>query len=107
AYLLRNEGGNARHWIEIKTIGRESNRDGIGARVEVRTGAERQIDEVRSGGSYLSQNDLRLHFGLGSHVMVDEVTLRWPSGRVDRLRKVPANRLIIVEEGKGLVRAQP
>src|SRR5438876_658876 len=106
AYLLRNEGGNARHWIEIKTIGRESDRDGIGARVEVRTGAERQIDEARSGGSYLSQNDLKLHFGLGSHATVDEITLRWPSGRVDRLRRVPSNRIIIVEEGKGLVRSQ-
>jgi hypothetical protein len=101
ALLLRNDGGNGNHWIEIKTAGRQSNRDGIGTRVEVRAGAKRQIDEVRSGGSYISQNDLRLHFGLGSHVMVDEITLLWPSGRVDRLENVPADRILTVEEGKG------
>ena len=99
--LLRNEGGNGNHWIGINTVGRQSNRDGIGTRVEVTVGAQRQIDEVRSGGSYISQNDLRLHFGLGSHVMADEITLRWPSGHVDRLEKVPADRIITVEEGQG------
>lgn len=105
-FLLRNEGGNRSHWIEIKTLGRESNRDGIGSRVEVRTGPQKQIDEVRSGGSYLSQNDFRLHFGLGDHTVVDEITVRWTSGQVDRIRRVTANRLIVVEEGKGLVRVE-
>ncbi len=102
AHLLRNVGGNRNHWIEIKTVGTRSNRDGIGTRAEIHAGAQRQIDEVRSGGSYISQNDLRLHFGLGTHTVVDEITLRWPSGQVDRILGVPADRIITVEEGKGL-----
>ena len=101
--LLRNDGGTLNHWIEIRTIGRESNANGIGTRIEVRTGSQKQFDEVRSGGSYVSQNDLRLHFGLGNHVMVDEITVYWPSGRTDQIFDVPANQLLVVEEGKGLV----
>jgi len=60
----------------------------------------RQIDEVRSGGSYLSQSDLRLHFGLGGAARVDRVTVRWPNGTVDRISGIPANRHVILEEGK-------
>jgi hypothetical protein len=89
----------AGHWIGIRTAGVKSNRDGIGARVEVRSGDLRQIDEVRSGGSYLSQNDLRLHFGLGSSSNVDELTVNWPSGRVDHWKNIPADQQIIVREG--------
>lgn len=100
-HLLRNDGGNRLHWIQIRTIGVKSNRDGVGTRVEVRTGTHKQVDEVRSGGSWLSQNDLRLHFGLGNAVRVDELTLRWPSGQVDTLREIPSDQIIIVEEGKG------
>lgn len=103
AYLLRNDGGNRNHWIKIKTIGVKSNRNGIGTRIEVRTGDQRQIDEVRSGGSYISQNDLRIHFGLGDHPAVDEITLRWPSGHVDRLRHVTADRTITVREKTGII----
>jgi len=100
-HLLRNDGGNGRHWTEIRTVGVNSNRDGIGTRVEVRTGAHKQIDEVRSGGSWISQNDLRLHFGLGSALHADEITLRWPGGQVDMLRDIPSDQIIIVKEGKG------
>jgi hypothetical protein len=103
AYLLRNDGGKRNHWIRIKTVGTKSNRNGIGTRIEVRTVAEPQIDEVRSGSSYLSQNDLRVHFGLGDHAMVDEIILRWPSGQVDRLRRVSADRTITIQEGKGMI----
>ncbi|HUY15415.1 MAG TPA: CRTAC1 family protein [Terriglobia bacterium] len=103
AYLLRNKGSNRNHWIKIKTNGVKSNRNGIGTRVEVRTGAKRQIDEVRSGGSYLSQNDLRLHFGLGDHTVADEIILRWPSGQVDHVRRIHADRTITLQEGKGLI----
>jgi hypothetical protein len=71
--------------------------------VEVRAGPLRQVDEVRSGGSYISQNELRLHFGLGEHRQADEIILRWPSGCVDRLRHVPAGRTIVVQEGKGII----
>ena len=65
-----------------------------------------QIDEVRSGGSYISQNDLRVHFGLGKADKVDLLEIRWPSGQVDTLKDVKVNRLIVVEEGKGIVRTQ-
>ncbi len=101
--LLRNESAGRGHWIEIQTVGVKSNRDGIGTRVEVRTGTHVQVDEVRSGGSYLSQNDLRLHFGLGASGRIDQLTLHWPSGQVDRLTSVAANRVIVVKEGRGLV----
>ena len=102
ANLLRNEGGHLQHWIAIRTVGRQSNRDGIGTRIQVRAGGQQQVDEVRSGGSYLSQNDLRVHFGLGNRTLVDEITLHWPSGHVDRLQRVPADRIITVEEGQNL-----
>jgi len=101
ANLLRNDGGNRHHWIEIRTIGVKSNRDGVGTRVEVRTGGHKQVDDVRSGGSWMSQNDMRLHFGLGDALKIDELTLRWPSGQVDILRGIPSDQIIIVKEGKG------
>ena len=106
ATLLRNDGGNRNHWIEIKTVGRESNRDGIGARVELRAGSQRQMEEVTSGGSYMSQSDLRLHFGLGRQTTVDEVAIHWPSGRIDRLEHIPADRIIVIEEGQKSAQAQ-
>lgn len=87
------------HWLDVKTIGVKSNRDGIGALVRVRAGGLRQMDEVRSGGSYLSQSELSLHFGLGSYAKVDEVTISWPSGAVTRLINIPADQKIFVEEG--------
>lgn len=86
------------HWISIKTVGVKSNRDGIGARVQVRAGNLRQLDEVRSGGSYLSQNETSLHFGLGNATKVDELTVTWPSGIVDRWINVPADQKIVVDE---------
>jgi hypothetical protein len=102
--LLRNNGGNRNHWLQIKVIGTRSNRSGIGARVLVKAQDHTQLDEVRSGGSYLSQNDLRLHFGLGSVTKADLVEVRWPSGQVDRLSNVSANQLIWVKEGQGLIK---
>jgi hypothetical protein len=99
--LLVPELHASNHWIGIRTVGSKSNRDGIGAVVQIRSGNISQIDEVRSGGSYLSQNDLRLHFGLGSWAKVDELTVAWPSGRADHWRNIPANQQIVVEEGIG------
>jgi len=98
--LLMPDGAAAGHWLGIRTIGAASNRDGIGARLQVRSGSTVQVDEVRSGGSYLSQNDLRLHFGLGTAAQVDELAVRWPSGRVDRWKAIPANQHIVVREGE-------
>jgi len=101
--LLRNDGGNKNNWITVKTIGTKSNRNGIGAKVKVVSGDLTQLDEVRSGGSYISQSDLRLHFGLEKRTSVDLIQVRWPSGAVDTLTNIPANKLVTVKEGKGLV----
>ena len=98
ARLVRNEGGNARNWLMVKTVGRRSNRDGVGARVKVVAGDLVQIGQVRSGSSYLSINDPRVHFGLGSEERVDWVEVRWPSGIVQRLEGVAANQVLVVEE---------
>jgi hypothetical protein len=87
------------HWISIDTVGVKSNRDGIGARVEVHAGSMRQVDEVRSGGSYLSQNEKYLHFGLGNATKLDQLTITWPSGIVDRWTNIPSDQRIVVEEG--------
>jgi hypothetical protein len=101
--LLRNEGGNANNSVLIKTIGVKSNRDGIGARVKVVSGDLAQIDEVRSGGSYLSQNDLRLHFGLEQRTKIDLIEVRWPSGVIDKITNLSANKIFTIKEGKGVV----
>ncbi|MFN7998233.1 MAG: CRTAC1 family protein [Bryobacteraceae bacterium] len=99
--LLIPEAPASSHWVSIRLIGSKSNRDGIGARIELQSGNLRQIDEVRSGGSYESQSDLRVHFGLGADTRVDRVTIRWPSGTVDTIRGIPADRGIVIEEGTG------
>ncbi len=98
--LLRNDLKGGGHWLELRLTGGRSNRSGIGARVRIGAGGREQFDEVRSGGSYLSQNDLRLHFGLGAAKKVDWIEVRWPSGQLDRLRDIPADRAIEVKEGR-------
>jgi enediyne biosynthesis protein E4 len=98
------------NWIKVRTIGVKSNRSGIGARLICTTHStgetkpHQQIDEVRSGGSYISQNDLRVHFGLGRAEKVDVLEIRWPSGQADTFKDVKANQLIYVKEGAGIVR---
>jgi len=101
--LLKIERQNGNHWIGIKLVGTKSNRSAIGARVRCVAGPLSQIDEVRSGGSYLSQNDLRIHFGLGERKTVDLLEIRWPSGTVDQLHNLAADRFIRVEEGGRIV----
>jgi hypothetical protein len=101
--LLRNDGGNTNNSVLIKTIGVKSNRDGIGARVKIVAGDLSQIDEVRSGDSYLSQSDLRLHFGLGKRTRVDLIEVRWPTGVVDKVSGVGVNRIVTIKEGQGKV----
>ncbi|MDT5294025.1 MAG: enediyne biosynthesis protein, partial [Acidobacteriota bacterium] len=76
---------------------------GIGARVKIVSGDLVQIDEVRSGGSYISQSDLRLHFGLGARTKVDLIEVRWPGGAVDKITGAPVNKILTVREGQGLV----
>jgi hypothetical protein len=110
--LLRCDSSSGNNWIKIKTIGTKSNRSGIGARITCTTNPSgeskphRQIDEVRSGGSYFSQNDLRVHFGLGNATKVDVLEVRWPSGQVDTVKDVAANQVLFVKEGEGVVRAE-
>jgi len=102
--LLKNEGGNQKNWLMFETIGTTSNRDGIGARITVKSGQRSQIREVKSGGSYLSQSDMRVHFGLDTATKADIVEIRWPSGLVETFKDVKANQFLVVTEGKGLKR---
>ena len=108
--LIRSDSSLQNNWIKVRTIGTKSNRTGIGARLRcvVQMPGEakphQQIDEVRSGGSYFSQNDLRVHFGLGGAPKVELLEIRWPSGMVDTLKDVPVNQLVYVKEGEGIVR---
>jgi hypothetical protein len=104
--LLRNDGGNRNGWAMVKCVGTKSNRSGIGARVRVTTGAHVQIAEVMSGSSYYSQNDLRLHFGLGPADRIDLVEIAWPSGEKEAFRDLPINHLFICHETKGIVNRQ-
>ena len=108
--LLRCDSRLNHNWIKVRTIGTKSNRSGIGARLKCvthppdETKPHQQIDEVRSGGSYISQNDLRIHFGLGKAEKVDLLEIHWPSGQVDSMKDVKPNQLVYVKEGEGIVR---
>ena len=96
--VLRNDGGNASQWLGIKLIGTHCNRDAIGARVTVVSEGLTQIREVKSGSGYLSQNDLRLHFGLGAATSVDTLTARWLCGKVQTLQNVETNQILVISE---------
>ncbi|MBA3438341.1 MAG: CRTAC1 family protein [Pyrinomonadaceae bacterium] len=99
--LLRNDGGaKAGHWIKLRLIGTKSNRNAVGAKVSLTAGRLTQVDEVRSGDSYISHSDRRLHFGLGTATTVETVTIRWPSGAVEKLAKLPVDRVVTIIEGK-------
>jgi hypothetical protein len=97
--LLRNSGG-ANHFVNIKLIGTRTNRDAIGARVKVRSGGITQLREVQGGGSYLSQNDLRAHFGLGAASRIDSIEVNWPGGQSQRFQNVKADQFYTLEEGR-------
>jgi enediyne biosynthesis protein E4 len=99
----RNAGGNHNHWIGFELAGTKSNRLALNARIKAIASDLVQVDEVRSGGSYLSQNDLRIHFGLGSHDRVDRVDILWPSGKTETLNNLAADRFYAVKEGEGVV----
>ena len=96
--VLRNDGANASQWLAVKLIGTHCNRDAIGARVTVVSGGLTQMREVKSGSGYLSQNDLRLHFGLGAAMSVDTLTVRWLCGKVQTLQNVGTNQVLVVSE---------
>jgi hypothetical protein len=101
--LLRNDGGNANHWLEILLIGVKSNRDGVGARVKVTAGDLVQYDQRKGGMSYQSAQDPRLHFGLGSRSKIDGIEIIWPSGIVTQLANLKSDQIIAVKEDVGLI----
>jgi hypothetical protein len=101
--LLRNDGGNRGNALLVRLRGAAGNTDGIGARIRLTAGSRTQMRDVKAGSSYLSQNDLRAHFGLGTAARADRIEVRWPSGRTDAVSGVAANQIITIEEGRGIV----
>lgn len=104
--LYRTRLNQHNHWISIRPVGVRSNRSAIGARIRCKVGPMELIDEIRSGGSYYSQNQLRAHFGLGSAQKVDWIEILWPSGRMDRFENVAPNQILYVKEGEGPTEVQ-
>ncbi len=111
--MLRCDSTLTRNWIKIKLVGVKSNRSGIGTRIIVTAKCQPaapkslvQIEELRSGGSYFSQNDMRIHFGLDQATKVDLVELRWLSGQVDQLKDLDVNRLYVIEEGGKILKSE-
>jgi len=101
--LLRNDGGNSNHWLEIFLIGTRSNRDGIGASLKLTSEGITHVEQAKGGMSYMSASDPRIHFGLGKRSKIDSLEITWLSGQVDRLTNVPIDRIIAVKEGAGIV----
>jgi hypothetical protein len=99
--LFRLDSRVAHHWLTLKLIGVVSNRSAIGARVKVTAGAATMVDEVRGGGSYYSQNDLRVNFGLGDASRIDRVEVRWPNGLVETWSGVAIDQIVTLKEGSG------
>jgi enediyne biosynthesis protein E4 len=101
--ILRNRGIPGNHWVSFELSGTQSNRMAIGARLKLLAGGMTQTDEIHSGGSYLSQNDTRIHFGLGSATRIDSLEIHWPSGNVETLTHLEADKFYSVLEGQGIV----
>jgi hypothetical protein len=101
--LLRNDGGNSNHWLQLLLIGTRSNRDAVGARVKVTAGDLVLYEQRKGGMSYQSAQDPRLHFGLGHRSVVDQIEIKWPSGELTKLANLRADQILAIEEGKGLV----
>jgi hypothetical protein len=99
--LLVNQVRSSSHWIAVHTVGTKSNPDGIGARIRVKAGARVLVDEVRSGSSYISNSDMRVHFGLGKAEKVEWVEIRWPRGLTERFSNLPVDQIHTLKEGSG------
>lgn len=100
--LLRNEVGAARNWLAVELEGRKSNRDGIGAVVQLEAGGLRQMRHASAGAAYASQSSGKLYFGLGAESKIDTLTVRWPAGTVDEFRDITARQVVRIVEGQGL-----
>jgi hypothetical protein len=101
--VLKNHGVAGRHWVSFELAGTKSNRLAIGARLKLVAGGMTQTEEIHSGGSYLSQNDLRVHFGLNQATKIDSLEIRWPSGKVETIKDLEADKFYSVLEGQGVV----
>jgi hypothetical protein len=104
--ILRNDGGNAGNWMIFRLRGTTSNRFGLGARIAVTTGRVRQVAEATTASSIFSASDSRVHFGLGSATQAD-VQIRWPGGKIQTLAACPANRILDLDEDRGLNTSRP
>ncbi len=104
--ILQTQGGPRNHWVSFELEGAKGNRLALNARIRATAGDLVQLDQVQSGGSYLSQSDLRIHFGLGGHEKVDKLEVFWPSGKVETLTNVAADRFYILKEGEGILPAR-
>ena len=102
--LLKNVAAHAGNSLLVRAL--TSGRDAIGARITLTSGGHKQIDEVRSGGSFISQSDLRVHFGMGKATAAD-VSVRWPDGKSEDFAGVAAGQIVTIEQGKGITRKQP
>jgi hypothetical protein len=101
--VLHNEGIKGHHWVSFELAGTKSNKLAIGAKLKITAGGITQTEEVRSGGGYLSQHDLRVHFGLGTAAKIDKVEIHWPSGKEETLTNLAADKFYAVLEGSGIV----
>jgi len=104
ACLYRNDGGNRNHWLSVRLVGSKSNRSGLGAVVRLETASGKQWDTMRSGGSYCSQSDLVLTFGLGKDDKLKSMEIEWPSGINQKLSEIPANQFLTISEDKGIIK---
>ncbi|MEO7191571.1 MAG: CRTAC1 family protein [Vicinamibacterales bacterium] len=96
--LLKNQSAATNHWITLRARGTKSNRFGLGTHVEVEAGGKRQVADVNNAASYLSGNDIRIHVGVGAAIVIDRITLRWPSGRAQTLTNIKPNQILTVDE---------
>jgi enediyne biosynthesis protein E4 len=101
--ILKNAGVPGEHWVSFELAGTKSNRMALNARVHIVAKGVSQVEEIHSGGSYLSQNDTRVHFGLGDANAIESVEVTWPSGKVDRMKNLAGDKFYFLLEGKGLV----
>jgi hypothetical protein len=101
--LLRNDGGDANHWLEILLIGTKSNRDGLGASLKLTAEGVSHVEQAKGGMSYMSASDPRIFFGLGKRTKIDALEITWPSGAVEKITNVPIDKIIAVKEGAGIV----
>lgn len=106
AYLFRNDGGNQHNWLRVRALGSRSNRSGLGTMVRVTSASGVQAQMVRSGSSYASQSELTLTFGLGRDTSVSALTMQWPSGKTQPFTGLAPNRVVVIDEAQGLIRAK-